>query len=324
MGEIENLVGVLREVDRAVSGDRPLQSAITGLVPDLGEPGGSVPGIDAALAALAQAPPPPESSYGRLLVMAALDKAISDRFGAQGSERHKAVAALRPLTRDGSRRQAEDLLALASERVEHEPDPRVMKRTLLASAFARQLLVVIETRTATVEGAGRATRGRVGATATLPGYGVDDVDELLDPSTWQHLSGGRITMRPHAEDDLEDDLEDRMDRVYYETFRITSRLELTPRLRVIRQPRMTTDGDRSVQWLEYRLAGTQSPGELVKLDQGSIVIRETGDGVRIATTKRVLLTPPFDAPSLAMQADALGYFDAFEDMVRVAVATPGG
>jgi hypothetical protein len=39
----------------------------------------------------------------------------------------------------------------------------------------------------------------------------------------------------------------------------------------------------------------------------------------VETTKRVLLTPPFDAPSLAMQADALGYFDAFEQMVRAAV-----
>jgi hypothetical protein len=86
---------------------------------------------------------------------------------------------------------------------------------------------------------------------------------------------------------------------------------------------VTTDGDRRAQWLEYRLAETQSPGELVTRDEGSIVIRETDDGVRIATTKRVLLTPPFDAPSLAMQADALGYFDAFEDMIRVALATPG-
>jgi hypothetical protein len=323
MGEIENLVGVHREVGRAVSDDPPLQSEIAALVPDLAEPGGvpdRVPGIDAALAALAQEAPPPELSYPRLLVMAALVKATSDRFGRQGPDRQKAVAAIRPLTRDGTRRQAEGLLELCETQshVEHEHDQGVMQRTLLACVFARRLVdVVTETKTATVEAPGDGTRIRLLGTATVPGYTLVHVSDLLEPTSWRHLSGGRITMRPHPGGQLEDDVK----RLYYEVFRITTRLKLTPRLEVKRQPSVKIEGNRHAQWLEYRLAETQSPGELVTRDQGSIVIRDTADGVRIATTKRVRLTPPFDAPSLAMQADAIGYFDAFDDMVRVALAT---
>ena len=76
------------------------------------------------------------------------------------------------------------------------------------------------------------------------------------------------------------------------------------------------------QWLEYRLAGDQSPGELVKVDQGSIVIRKVDDGVCVEATKRVRFTPPFDGPGLALQADLLGYFDAFELMVRSTIESP--
>jgi hypothetical protein len=320
MGEIENLVGVHREVRRAVSDDPPPE--IAGLVPDLGEPGdvpGGIPGIDAALAALAQEAPPPECSYRRLLVVAALVRATADRFGSQGSDRQEAVAAIRPLTRDGSRRQAEGLFELCETplHVEHEHDQGVMKRTLLACAIARRLIdVVTETKTATVRAPGGASRAQLRATAAVPGYTLVHVSGLLEPSNWQRLSGGRITMTPYPGGQLEDDVK----RLYYEIFRITTRLKLTPRLEVKRQPPVKIEGDRRAQWLEYRLAETQSPGELVTRDQGSIVIRDTADGVRIATTKRVRLTPPFDAPSLAMQADAIGYFDAFDDMVRAALA----
>ena len=323
MGEIENLVGVLREVKRQRDDLPPqFQAEIADLVRDLGVPGGvpgRVPGVDAALAALAQNAPPPEWSYRRLLVVAALVKAIESRFGRREPDCRKVVDALRPLTRDGSRGQAAEVHELLCElrpQVEPERDPGVMKRTILACVFALHLVdVVAETMTATVAAPGDATRVRLLGTAALPGYGLDNVSELLDPTMWNHLSGGILTMTPDPDDDPAVDGER-----YFEVFKVTERLKLTPWLQVVQSPR-TTDHYRA-QWLEYRLADSQSPGELVTRDQGSIVIRETPQGVCIATTKRVRLTPPFDAPSLAMQADALGYFDAFENMVRVALAEP--
>lgn len=322
MGELENLGGVLREVYDTVGDDDVLGSQIAELTYGVDVPGdapGGVPSIDAALADLARSTPPPELAYRRVLVIAALSKVLPERFGWHGGDRQKAVAALRPVTRDGSERLAKALYGLVCEGVEREQDARAMKRAVFTTALAQRTLVVtIEAKTATVQSPAGATRSRLGGTATIPGFGLEDVRELLEPTEWKRLSGGRITMTPHPAGELENSV----GRLYDEVFEVTSRLTLTPRLRFITHPLVETDGG-TAQWLEYRLAGSQSPGELVKVDQGSIVIRDTRDGVRIATTKRVLLTPPFDAPGLAMQADALGYFDAFEQMVRAALESPG-
>ena len=47
-----------------------------------------------------------------------------------------------------------------------------------------------------------------------------------------------------------------------------------------------------------------------------------GSNTGWTATKRVLFTPPFDGPGLALQADLLGCVDAFELMVRNALESP--
>lgn len=310
MSEIENLGGVLREVRAVADTDaRLLDELVDGVPP---APAGG-PSLDAALAGLARSTPPPALAYRRVQVLAAAARFLPGRFGRHGTDQTTLVAALRPVTRDGSRRLGEATHALVCERVYQQQDPHEIKRSLFATGIADGMLrLVIDGWTATLRSP-VGTRARLGTVADIPGFRVDDVAELLDPSTWSMLSGTRITMTRRGEGTVtKDDVTIKYD-VYDEVFRVGGALQLTPRLRVL------TNKTDAAEWLEYRLSSTQSSGELVKVDQGSIVVRMVGNSVRVETTKRVLLTPPFDAPSIAMQADALGYFDAFEQMVRTAV-----
>jgi hypothetical protein len=171
----------------------------------------------------------------------------------------------------------------------------------------------IESETSIVIGRQNASRTRLIGETTVPGFTVDDLSELLHPTEWQRLTDGRITMDPVGDGPSEDGA-----RLYQETFKVTTSLRLTPLLRVVTK---SHDGPPRARWLEYRLADPQdqSPGEVIQVDQGSIFIRDVGDGVRITATKRLLFTPPFDAPNLALLADPIGYFDAFENMVLAAL-----
>ena len=171
----------------------------------------------------------------------------------------------------------------------------------------------IESETSIVLGGQGAFRGRLGGETTVLGFTVDDVSELLDPTEWRQLTDGRIIMDPVGDGPADDG-----SRLYQETFNVTSSLRLTPLLRVVTK---SHDGPPLTRWLEYRLADLedQSPGEVVLVDQGSIFIRDVAGGVRITATKRLLFTPPFDAPNLALLADPIGYFDAFEKMVLAAL-----
>jgi hypothetical protein len=316
MSEIENLGGVLHEIRRAVPKADSRRAVVDGLIEGAAVPdpkyGG--PDVDAALDRLARSRPSPELTYRRVQVLAALTLALPDRFGPEGTDRQRVVAALRPATRDRSQRLAAAAHALAWDRVNEKQDARETKRSLFMMGFADRVLdVVIESGTAILSSP-EGTRARLLRTAVLPGFDVEHVDQLLEPTTWGKLSGGRITITPLRM------LADGKAREYDEVFVVGPRLRLTPRLRFIRHAPVETPAG-TAQWLEYRMAAKQSEGELVRVDQGSIVIRPVGDGVRVETTKRVLLTSPFDAPSLAMQARALGYSDAFEQMVRTAVRT---
>jgi hypothetical protein len=314
MSEIENLDGVLREVRAAAGTDARWVDALVEGVPRVPTGG---PSLDAALAGLARSAPPPALAHRRVQVLAAAATCLPERFGPDGTGTPALVAAFQPVTSDGSRDSGEATHALVCEHVDHQRDPHEIKRSLFATGIADRVLnLVIEGWTATLRSP-VGTRARVGTMAEIPGFGVGDVAELLDPRAWETLSGGRITMAHRGEGTVTTDVGNENVTVTYdvydEVFRVGRALQLTPRLRFVG----TETDDAGV--LEYRMSSTQSPGELVKVDQGSIVVRAVGDSVRVETTKRVLLTPPFDAPSIAMQAEALGYFDAFEQMVRAAV-----
>jgi hypothetical protein len=315
MNEIENLGSLLHEIRRAVPTAGARRALVDGLIEGAAvpEPKNGGPDLDPALDRLARSRPPPELTYRRVQVLAALTWALPDRFGPDGTDRQRVVAALRPATRDGSRRLGERTHALVCERVYQQQEPHEIKRSLFATGIADGTLnLVIEGWTATLRSP-VGTRARLGTLADIPGFRVGDVAELLDPSTWSTLSGERITMTRRGNGVITNGGVTVEYDVYDEVFHVGGALQLTPRLRVV------TNQTNAAGWLEYRLSSTQSAGELVKVDQGSIVVRMVDDSVRVETTKRVLLTPPFDAPSLAMQADALGYFDAFEQMVRTAV-----
>jgi hypothetical protein len=322
MSEIENLGGVLRSIRLAVPEGDPRRPLIEGLIEGVGVPEAAGGGrdLDAALAGLERSRPPPELAYQRVQVLTALLIALPDRCRPDGKDRPKVMAAVRPVTRDGSERQAEAAYALIWERAGQKQDAHEIKRAVFATGLGERVLdLVVEDWTAIVSSPGGNSRTRLGATARIPGFGVDDVAALLDPLRWRELSDRRITMTPREHGQLkgDDDVRRRYDD-YDEVFVVSERLKLTPRLRVIRHAPVKTGGE-TAEWLEYRMADSQSEGEIVQVDQGSIVIRSVGDSVRVETTKRVLLTPPFDGAGLALHAELLGYFDAFEHMVRVAV-----
>jgi hypothetical protein len=310
MSEIENLGAVLREVRAVADTDARLLDELVDGVPSA--PAGG-PSLDAAVSGLARSAPPPALAYRRVQVLAAAARFLPGQFGRDGADEANVVAALRPVTSDGSPRSGKAAHALVCDRVYQQQDAHGIKRSLFATGIADgRFHLVIEGWTATLRSP-MGSRTRLGTVADIPGFRVDDVAELLDPSRWSALSGTRITMTRRGEGTVEKNNVKVAYDVYDEVFRVGGALQLTPRLRVLTKE---TDAAR---WLEYRLSSTQSPDELVKVDQGSIVLRMVGDSVRVETTKRVLLTPPFDAPSIALQADALGYFDAFEQMVRTAI-----
>jgi hypothetical protein len=322
MGEIENLGGVLRSIRLAVpEGDRQ-RPLIDGLIEGVGVPEATGGGrsLDAALAGLARSRPPPELAYPRVQVLTALLVALPDRCRPEGKDGPNVVAAMRPVTRDGNQRRAEAAHALMWDQASQEQDAHEIKRAVFATGLGERVLdLVVEDWTAIVSSPAGNSRVRLGATAHIPGFRVKDVAALLDPTTWSELSDRRITMtrREHGKLKGTDGVIRRYDD-YDEIFVVSDRLKLTPRLRVIRHAPVKTGGE-AAEWLEYRMADSQSAGEIVRVDQGSIVIRSVADSVRVETTKRVLLTPPFDGAGLALHAELLGYFDAFEQMVRAAV-----
>jgi hypothetical protein len=317
MSEIENLGGVLRSIRLAVPEADPRRPLIEGLIEGVGVPEATGGGrnLDAALAGLARSRPPPELAYRRVQALTALLIARPDECGPDGTDRPKVVAAMRPVTRDGSERQAEAAHALIWERANQKQDAHEIKRAVFATGLGERVIdLVVEDWTAIVSSPAGNSRARLGAIARIPGFKVKDVAALLDPTTWSELSDCRITMNPRAHGQLKGRPYDDYDEVFV----VSDRLKLTPRLRVIRHAPVKTGGE-TAEWLEYRMADSQSAGEIIQVDQGSIVIRSVGDSVRVETTKRVLLTPPFDGAGLALHAELLGYFDAFEHMIRAAV-----
>jgi hypothetical protein len=187
-----------------------------------------------------------------------------------------------------------------------------------------------------------------------PDVTCNHVKELLDPGCWGYLTEGRLMMRrirrargnrgpsspaqrcqeladyddtwPSTDLPLPgDELVDDEPVLYQEVFTIARGLYLTPLL--VCQRRWlpygtTTTGTNHLRAraLEYRMADEQSADELLRVDQGSIVLRETDDGLRITTTKRVRSVPPLDGPGLSISIENLGYLTAFERMVAAAVA----
>lgn len=171
------------------------------------------------------------------------------------------------------------------------------------------------------------TRVRSTTYKAVPGITCDDLDELLDPGSWGTLTGDRMVMQRL---DGTGPLTNGTSATYQETFTVAEGLYLTPRLicrrRALLDERFASGLVPRARALEYRLADPQSGGELIRIDQGSVVVREVrevrgeDDGVDITTTKRLRFAPPLDGPGLAIALGNLGYDEAFDDMVAAALA----
>lgn len=188
---------------------------------------------------------------------------------------------------------------------------------------AAELVVHADLVTNLIAGPGGDVRGRWLTVATVPEIRLVELERLLQPLRWADLSGRRITMaRP---DGSTDDLVDGTTTTYQETFTADS-IRLWPVIECHRRTLARDDTSARARALEYRLSASPPPGTVpperwgVLVDQGSIVLHDTGTGVRISTTKRVRFPPPFDGPGLTLFAGTLGYAEAFEAMVTAALA----
>jgi hypothetical protein len=339
MGEIENQFGVLGEVDRAIANEPAPKREVADLLavpregstvagwsdrfgnwvvdapPDLD----SVPDVDSALAAMAAEAPPPGLRFGRLQTIAGLIRTAPERFGPGGSDRQKVVAALKPSMRDGRLSQAEDALDL------------FLRMEIPAGRGARELVRQVITlnlvdaelhtslRVLPGGAGGRGVGTRVGASVPIPGVTNDDVDELLEPTSWPVLSPVWETMEPI--DGLEGTLSTGTPRLYREVFTVSPRLQLTPVLEFVRRD---VTNDRAARSLEYRLAvKDEQSSQFIEVDEGSILTRMVNDELQITTTKRVRFASPFDGPGLVITSGSIGYLDAFRSMVEAAIARCG-
>jgi hypothetical protein len=340
MGEIENLIGLLSEVDRAVAENPTLvpqvadllapgkESAVADWSERLGQsfeaPSaiGSLPDVDSALAAMATEAPPPSLRYRRLLAIAGLVRSRPEQFGLDGPDRGKVAAALRPVMRDARLGQADVALALFSRA--KLSGGRGAACELLSQTIAHGLVDArLHTSLRLVPAAvgNRNVTSRFGTFVPVPGIGCDDVDELLEPTCWPSLSPVWKSMKPL--DGRSEGLSVGEHRLYQEVFTVTPRLQLTPILEFVRQD---LTADRRARSLEYRLAmkHEQSTRELIQVDEGIILTRVVDDELHITTTKRLLFAPPFDGPGLVLVSDNIGYLDAFEDMVEASIAQCDG
>jgi hypothetical protein len=326
MGEIQQVIGLVREVDRAVAHNPDLKQEVADLLAplDVEAPSDveSLPDVDSALAAMAAEAPPPRLRNRRLLAIAGLIRTSPERFGREGLDRRKVVAALQPSMRDSRLRQAEDAFELLSRSKPYTG--RGAACELLSQTIELGLVDArLHTSLHLVPiGAGdRNAAARVAIFVPVPGITCDDVDELLEPTSWPRLNPVWASMQPV--DGRPDTLSTGQRRLYQEVFTVTPRLQLTPVLEFVRQD---LTSDRAARSLEYRLAAKQkqSPGELIQVDGGSLVIRVVDHELHITTTKRVLFAPPFDGPGLVMVTDNVGYLEAFEKMVVAAISKCDG
>jgi hypothetical protein len=350
--ENHNLIGILRTIDQAVSdhperrGDvaaalpgyedaeavgwfEPFQRWVTDRTPSEIE----FPPVEGALEEMAGetpagAPEPDEdeielpiprmkrqSSPGsrRLQALVGLAAARPDRFGTDGSDAVAVVNALTPLTPGRSSDQAEDLLRQGSEGMP------------VSSSFRGSLLLMSI--------GGDHNLGPVPVLQTqshpIPGHWIQEVEELLEPRRWRDLNSELWEDMSPVDGSTENLLND-VRRCYKEVFAVTSSFKLRPVLEVFSRFLASDPPARS---LEYRLCthpvhsigadGAPHSDSLVTVDEGAIVNRELGapDGsLTVTTTKRVAFDEPFGGAVLVMVAHALGYQDAFEDMVEAALA----
>ncbi len=75
----------------------------------------------------------------------------------------------------------------------------------------------------------------------------------------------------------------------------------------------------------YQLApGRPKPGDLIRVDEGSLVVAKTGPGptpLRITTTKRIRFSYPFSSEALATIMCALGYADVVGNLLCCAASS---
>lgn len=170
-----------------------------------------------------------------------------------------------------------------------------------------------------VGGPGRLVQSKVRSVTPLPGLTCEDVDDLLEPSAWSDLSDGRLSLRPIDGGDGGDRLvPDGPARHYRETFLLAPGLVLRPVLTFARRTLGDEDGTRG-RALEYRLASHPDQSRMVLVDEGSVIVHESPEGLTIRTTKRLRFAPPFDGPAFAATADLAGYDEANAATIQAAL-----
>lgn len=312
--ENECLIGVLAAIDEAVCTHPERRAEVAAVLPAYrdsqvagwfrsfeawvgqcisGDP--ALPSVEEALAALAGQASQNALSR-RQQALTALAAAQPERFGRQGGDRDLVVEALRPLTPRNRRDQAEELHRRGTAGVAG------------AAPFQASLLMLPST-----PGDDDPVSVLQTASPPLSGYDITQVEKLLEPHRWPDLSDFWESMTPV--DDGAEPLPDGERRCFREVFVVTPSFKLQPVLEVVRRQ---LSGGPPARSLEYRLCSHvrhQDDGDLVIHDAGAIVSSEFDDALTVRTTKRVGFRGPFDGPALVMVAHALGYQDAFEDMI---------
>ncbi len=274
---------------------------------------GPFPGVDEALAHMAERRPRGRSQQRRLLAIADLAR-VDPSYGPEGEHAELTALALRPLTSDGSFDTARALLSMLVDvetfagaeqwealqaaagdvftetlRVQHSPPACASWITQTEVAGKKVDALVIETTFQTDQ------------------LGRREVLNYLNPENWPDCSEYWCSMEFLGRS--------RSTRTYLEIVSLDCRNRSILPLRTCLDFR--TRVTRSTTTLTYNLSTNQTRGDgKVVVDQGWIRISDAAPaGVTVRTHKMVKFGPPFDGVSMCRIVCLTGYGEVAEEML---------
>ena len=345
MSELDNIVAVYRAIDEIAMEDPEAVERIRTVVAPYRTEGRSgwtqteagqrlvdgVPPLEEALADMAATEPRGRLRSRRLLALAALIRADLGRFGRNGTDVELVADALVPLmppdgpgVGDLGDRVPQLVTLLEGTAGESIFGDLESWRAMLEQALELNLLDARTTEQTTppcsadvimVQVEGEFDPALVVTTNyTRPGVTLADLEPFLDPANWPsccELWKQMDLLNPNEEPPC-----------FLEVIGLDSgSFELRTCVTFTRVAQTVGSS------LDFRLcvdpAHLQRSDGIVRVDEGWIEAREESGSLRVETSKRVMMQPPFDAAALEMYVCILGYGSVGADMMFSCIA-PGG
>jgi hypothetical protein len=365
MSEIDALVGIYGAIDRAAQTDARARAAVSRLLPQYRDPSlrwfddferwlkkerpgvddpekPLFPGLPEALEELHEVEPKGRLRPRRLFTIAAATRAFPEMLDPESELRQAAIGALNVGPVLDSGKAAQSLLELLGGEADlpnvdgSGPPLRDWWAGVVSAAVSKELVPGPE---------GMFPRPCSGQLVTVPGLDgpvaalktellTEEIDfeaatRFIAPENWKRcmpkfwcrmtaIKGARPGMHRYHEV-VSSDCESKQAAA----FRAETELDFTFTF----IPEGAPVGDAEAAITNYQLAeGRPAPGDLIVVDEGSLVVARTAPGSRqllVTSTKRIQFNFPFSSEALAMMMCALGYADVAGNLLSCCARNSG-